>query len=481
MRSLTVAAAVLSLFAVAFEWQRFPLGVPGEWNWDRLGAESLFLPSSWTVFPLCFLLAAVLAGAVYRAALHVAQLPRRRYLALIGFVCFIGSVFQLSVEIASPAGLAKWCLFAGESDDGYYRHVRRSVPTIDDALRGHAEFCAAHCYPHLTTNPVGWVVVHRALLSFYDARPQLARALFRCELAEIGHGYTNLVGVKLPYVDRAALLTVAYGSRFMGCLIGLPVAWLVAMRFGRGPALAATAASYLVPASIMFAPRSDTVYPTVAALVLALSYRAVKQSSWIAAAPAAALVAAGMQFSLGFTVVAGMAAIVVGLEVYRQRRLAVMPAAAASVAFGLVTLLPLAFGYDPLHVWSWNLVNNARILGERSRWLWAVVNPLEMAAAMGMPAAVFLALRGLSEVRHRRYDSLFVSWAGMLLLLDVSGASLGEVARLWIFAMPIGVALAVETLETTSRRGRLVVAGFIVLQAVSCILLSRQLVVFGFA
>jgi hypothetical protein len=480
MRSLTVATAVLVLFAVAFEGQWFPLGVPNEWEWERLGAESQFMPSSWTAFLLCFVLAAILAGAVYRAAERVAHLPRRWYLALIGFVCLIGSVFQLTSEIGSPPGLGKWCLFAGEWADGYYRHVRRSVPTIGDALRGHADFCAAHCYPHLTTNPVGWVVVHRALLNFYEARPELAQRLFHCELAEIGHGYTNLVGVRLPYVDRAALLTLAYGSRLIGCLIGLPVAWLVAMRFGRGPALAAAAASYLVPGSILFAPRSDTVYPTFAALVLALSYRAVKRSSWTSAALAATLVAAGMQFCLCFGVVAGMSAILVAVEFYRQRQVTVWPAAAASIAFVLVVLLLLAFEYDALQVWSWNLENNARILAERSRWLWALVNPLEMAAAMGPPATVFLVFRGLSDVRNRRCDSLFVSWVAMLLLLDVSGASLGEVARLWIFAMPIGVALAVETLDTASRPHRIVVVGFLVLQAVSCILLSRQLVVFGF-
>ena len=288
------------------------------------------------------------------------------------------------------------------------------------------------------------------------------------------------MGVQLPFVDRAALLTLAYASRLIGWMIGLPIAWLVSMRFGRGPALAATAASYLVPASMMFAPRSDTVYPTFAALVLALAYYAVNRSSWIAAALAAALIAIGMQFSLCFSVLGGMAAILVGLELYRERRIGAKLAAAAAAAFALVALLPLAFGYDPLHVWLLNLKNNALILSERSRWLWAAVNPLEMAAAMGPPAAVFLVSRGVSDVRNRRFDALFVSWAAMLVLLDLSGASLGEVARLWIFAMPIGVALAVEVLEVTSSRGRLVVAGFIALQAMSCIVLSRQLVVFGF-
>lgn len=481
MRLLTVAAAVLFFFGVAFELQSFPLGLPSEWDWERLGPESQFQPSSWAAFLLSFVLAAVLAGIVCKACDRAAHLSRRAYLALIGVVCLIGAVFQLSVEIAAPAGLAKWCLFAGEGADGYYRHVRRNVPTLKHALRGHADFCSEHCLPHLTTNPVGWVVVHRALLDFYEARPELARAMYHWELTEIGHGYINFVGVQLSFVDRAALLTLAYSSRLIGWMIGLPIAWLVSMRFGRSPAVAATAASYLVPASMMFAPRSDTVYPTFAALVLALAYYAVNRSSSIAAAFAAVLIAIGMQFSLCFSVLGGMAAILVGLELYRERRVGAKLAVVASIAFALVALSPLAFGYDPLHVWQLNLKNNALILSERSRWLWAAVNPLEMAAAMGPPAAVFLAFRGLVDVRNRRFDALFISWASFLLLLDLSGASLGEVGRLWIFAMPIGVALAVESLDTTSPRGRFGIVGLLVLQAMSCILLSRQLVVFGFA
>lgn len=481
MRSLIAATATLVLFGIALAWHWLPLGLPSEWDWERLGPESIFRPAPWTAFALALVIAAVLAAASFRLLAGIDQMPRGHFVSAVGGVCLLGCVFQLGVEIASPAGLAKWCLLAGQGADGYYRHVRRSVPTVKDAIQGHAGFCEQHCYPHLSTNPAGWVVVHRALLSLYEAWPGLARGAFGFELEEMTKGYVELVGVRLPYADRASLLTIAYGGRLLAWLVGLPTAWLVSMRFGRGPALAAAAASYLIPASIMFAPRSDTVYPTVATLILSLSYYAVKCSSWRAAAGAAALVALGMMFSLSFSVVAVMAATLVGLEFLSQRRIASKPVIAAVAAFAAVLLLSAACGYSPIRTWLANLECNKQIIGERTAWLWMAINPMEMAVAMGLPAAVFLLGRILDDLRKRRFDALLIAWLSALLMLNFSGASLGEVARLWIFAMPVGVALAVERLDSSSRRGRLVIGGCLLIQAVSCIMLSRELVVVGFS
>ncbi|HWB10620.1 MAG TPA: hypothetical protein VG826_15425 [Pirellulales bacterium] len=480
MRAIVVAATALILFGVAFESHWFPLGLPSEWAWEPLSPESNFQPSSWFAFALSFLLALGMAAGIFKALRVLGQSSRGWFLAAIGLACLLGSVFQLSVEIASPTGLAKWCMFAGEGADGYYRHVRRNVPSVGHALREHAQFCATHCYPHLTTNPVGWVVVHRALLSFYEAWPAMARAAFGYELAEMTQGYEDLVGVRLPYADRASLMTIAYGSRLVGWMVGLPVAWLVWMRAGRNAALAAAAASYLIPASIMFAPRSDTAYPTVAALILALSYYAVRRASWPAAAAAGALVAGGTMFSLCFSVVGVMAAVMVSLEFFERRHVDIKAVVAASAGLALVLLIPLAFGYEPFRTWWMNLESNEKIIGDRSRW-WAIANPIEMAVAMGLPVAIFLAFRVAADIRERRLDSLLIGWLAALSLLDLSGASLGEVARLWIFAMPIGVALGVERLDLSSRSGRLAIAGLVLLQAVSCILLSRQLVVMALA
>ena len=481
MRSLTAAAATLVLFGIAFAWHWAPLGLPSEWDWERLGPDSIFKPAPWLVFALSFVLAAALAAACYRLLDGIERISRGRFSLIVAVVCLLGALFQGTVEIASPAGLAKWCMFAGRGADGYYWHVRADVPTLKQAIEGHAEFCEKHCYPHLSTNPAGWVVVHRALLNFYEAHPQLAQRAFRFELEEMTQGYEELVGVRLPYADRASLLTIAYVSRIAAWLVGLPVAWLVSMRFGRGAAVTAAAASYLVPASIMFAPRSDTVYAPFAALILALSYYAAKRSSWAAAGAAAALVAAGMMFSLCFSVVAVMAAILVGLEFFRQRRIATRPIIAAIAAFAAVLLLTVACGYSPLRTWRANLACNEQIIGDRTAWLWAMINPLEMAVAMGLPAAVFLHGRIISDIRGRKFDSLLVGWLAALLILNFSGASLGEIARLWIFAMPVGVALAVEQLDFSTRQGRLVVGGFMLLQAIACIMLSRDLVVVGFS
>jgi len=191
-------------------------------------------------------------------------------------------------------------------------------------------------------------------------------------------------------------------------------------------------------------------------------------------------VAAGMMFSLCFSVVGVIAAVTVSLEFFERRRVDIKAVIAVSAGFALVVLVSLACGYEPFRAWWMNLESNEKIIGDRSRW-WALINPVEMAVAMGLPAAVFLAFRGAADIRERRLDSLLIGWLLALLFLDLSGAGLGEVARLWIFFMPVGVALGVERLDLSSRSGRLAIAGFILLQAVSCIMLSRQLVVMALA
>src|SRR5690606_4263029 len=65
---------------------------------------------------------------------------------------------------------------------------------------------------------------------------------------------------------------------------------------------------------------------------------------------------------------------------------------------------------------------------------WFVVNPIELAVAIGLPAVVW-ALVGF--IGDRRYVPRSAWCAlGVLILVNLTGRNMGEVARLWMLFIP---------------------------------------------
>jgi len=92
-------------------------------------------------------------------------------------------------------------------------------------------------------------------------------------------------------------------------------------------------------------------------------------------------------------------------------------------------------GSNPLVIGWWNLHHHARFYDEypRTYRLWLVINPLELAIAIGIPAAVwcFAALCAPRGLPISVWTTLLV-----LMLANLIGRNMGEVARLWLLYMP---------------------------------------------
>jgi hypothetical protein len=476
---LTVAAAALALFAVAFDRQWFPLGIPEEWVWDRL-RNSNFAKKEFTAFVLSAIVAVGLAALVARCLPIADRLGRRAFLSLIVAICLLGALFQLSVEISSPQGLCKWGLLCSEQIESYFVVSQRDCKSVSDALVNHRRRIEKLPPHHASVNPAGWYVVDRAVIEFYESHPTAAERVFQQTPDEMAWFYFSVMGRRYPYAVHASLATIVLINRLASWLVGLPIAWLVTMRVGRRAALVAAAACYLAPAHIMFAPRVDTVYATFAATILALSCYASRARSWRVAALAGALAGGGLFFSLSYLVVAAIAGIFAAGEWWKTGRPDYRALAAATGAYVTAACLPLVAGYEPFGVWSINLAKNSQFnaLWRGSAW-WRVVNPLEFAVGLGLPVAALLLFRLWHDVRKRRFDTLLWSWLAVLALLDISGANQGEVARLWIFMMPLAIALAVEWLGYEAPRASLAIVCVILLQAAACVVLARDLAVMG--
>jgi hypothetical protein len=154
------------------------------------------------------------------------------------------------------------------------------------------------------------------------------------------------------------------------------------------------------------------------------------------AAASGMVMALGMIFTLAFLPVGLIVALIIGSDraVSLRGRAALIGATGAGF-LACVVAGWLDSGANPFVIWRWNLHHHARFYDEYPRtyglWIWA--NAVELAIAIGLPTIVWLvaglmAPRGLPRA----------AWAtlSVLLLVDLTGRNMGEVARLWILFMP---------------------------------------------
>ncbi|HVC94232.1 MAG TPA: hypothetical protein VND64_11105 [Pirellulales bacterium] len=498
--ALAVAGVAVLACELALHGRDLPLGVPGQWAWERLPVERV---TPWAAQGIALFLALLLAAWTAWGLNWIEGTSRRVWLASIGCTTLLVAAFQIEAESVAPKGLYKWATaLYHEQISGPYWVARHEVGSVDSLLRHYNRFLAAHRPDHISTHPPGWFISYRVLLNWFDAHPGTALRICRIAPNDMTLAFDHIEragGLLIPPADRATITVAALGSRAVAALVVLPIAWLVRRRGSRSAAWVAAAVAGLVPAGILFAPRSDTVYPTVAALTLAVVSHAVGARSTLSAAFAGLLLFLGMFTSLVFAAVAAFAGVYALLEIVAGRSQASSDAtfsfptrhgglcrlAGAAAAGWLVgpLVLHLGWGHNVFQTWSINLAKNAEFYQHMNRTYsyWVCVNLIELAVALGLPAAVLLAVGASSELRaiarRTRFDALLVSWLVVVLLLNFSGKNLGEVARLWLFLMPLGVALAAQPLTELPRRRGIAVAVFVVLQALACLVLSRDLTV----
>jgi hypothetical protein len=276
--------------------------------------------------------------------------------------------------------------------------------------------------------------VVKALL---DHLPPSVEAGFRAFGANDRHPLTP--------VDRAALVAAALLTLLACAGTVIPIYLL-----GRAalPAPAAWCAAVLwplAPAANLFQPLADTAYPflsTLAIAALAWAGRLQKGAmsprlaSILLAVTGGLLMAWGMAFTIAFLPVGLMGALVIAFQIsvgWRMRLALIM-----ATGLGFLTLVLLGWAItaaNPFVIGAWNLHHHARFYLEfpRTYHLWLGANLVELAVAIGLPSAVWCVV---GAFRPRRVPVPFWSTLLVLLLVDLTGRNLGEIARLWMFFMP---------------------------------------------
>jgi hypothetical protein len=433
---LIAQAALVAGFAVALRSGAMPLGIRGEWEWLRVPAGP-----GWADV---FLAGAAVMGYAALAAVGMKVLQkkesrRREAVALVGL---LGASVAVQVILPSGApvgyGLTRWAVVLhSPGSSGYYTVARRQVGDAWRFLADYPEWIRHQDALHVGTHPPGLFLVEHTLLRWMETRPGLARRVLDHLPESVTQGF-RMIG-PVPSADRAAIALTA-ALTWLACAATVVPLYLLARASLSAPAAWASAAFWpLVPSTILFQPDADTAFPLLSTTALALVAHASQtggRRGILLATLAGMVLAVGMMFTLAFLPVGLVAAIVLASasEATRSRRAVLI----ASTGAGFLALA-LAFWAiaraDPFVIWWWNQKNHARFYVEfpRSYRAWVVANLIELAVALGLPATLG-AIVGFLSIRQAPR----AAWAALavLVLLDLSGRNLSEVARLWLPLLP---------------------------------------------
>jgi hypothetical protein len=436
MLFLIIQAAVVAGFAIALRSGAMPLGVRGEWEWLRvpIGPGSADL-----VLAIAALIVYAVLAALGMRSLQKKETAPREAVALLGL---LGASIAVQVIVPGGApvgyGLTRWAVVLhSPGSSGYYTVARRQSVDPWQFLADYPEWIRHQDALHVGTHPPGLFVVEHVLLRSMEARRGLARLVLDHLPEPVAQGF-RLIG-PMPPADRAAIALTA-ALTWLACAATVVPLYFLARAHCAAPAAWVSAALWpLVPSTILFQPDADTAFPLLATTALALAVHAGRSDARrgvLLAVLSGLVLGIGMLFTLAFLPVGLAVAMVLAwtTEATVSRRIVLIGTTGAG-------FLALTFAFwaiaraDPFVIWWWNQKNHARFYVEfpRSYRAWVIANLIELAVALGLPATLW-AIVGLLSTR----PAPRAAWAALavLILLDLSGRNLSEVARLWLPLMP---------------------------------------------
>jgi hypothetical protein len=447
---LSIATALLCLGVAT---NAFVIGIRNQWVWPH---QTALGPYRLWVFGGPALGLVLLAIGLRRIA---AGGRWTRGLALGGIVA-LGFFAAVGVKsVVSPGTPYLLGMIASRSSTSYFVEARQ-LADDDRGLRAWL-----HAYSermptmlgHARTHPPGAVLFYRVFIGIARTNSPLTRAAGKALVAIAGEDAESLttefghIQGHLPYPwehtwpDVVAAWLIALALALCAALVAVPIYRIMGDARAGGSPLAGLCGALLwvtVPSALCFTPQLDQFLCLVAAGSVCLFALGLRSNRWGWSAASGACVAVGIFTSFGLAVIAAMLVLWGALA---RRRKAAPPLLffAAGVVVPLVAVALIA-GMD------WAAI--ARTAAELHRveitqafprryGPWLGWNVLEVLLFGGLAVAGWMAVHLARRARGRTgprtdLDWLFLAWVLALVVLDLSGGTRGETARIWLFLMP---------------------------------------------
>ena len=453
--SVVVTAVVLMLPA-------FPLGVPGEWTWQRHRVLADVAAAADRMLP-AIIAGAILYGVAVRGSRRVSRGRTLQtcfaYLALILAAWFWLDRVQQTASVEHRETKPYWVLY-DPSSAGYFHEAAFGIRSTSEFLSGYEDRMKEGDVLHVGTHPPGLFLLSKACLNACNASPGLVSLMNGLENDRVRQTFRSIessarFGPRLKNNELAALHLLSTISIVAVCLTIIPLAVLSRYLFDTTTAWRICCLWPTLPCLAVFLPKSDLLFPFTCTTVLTLSVLAMDR--WrlcVLAVPAGIVLWCGMMLSLAHLPVLAVLAAFAAVQAWQTRGES-MRRALSVFALVIMTVLAVTLlwnsvtGCNMFYVWQMNLTNHSGFYDQypRTYWKWLLVNPLELALSVGLPV-IALAVGGIitavlrvlhtSALQGRRdvAVSFCLAAAATLGALWLSGKNQGEVARLWCFLTP---------------------------------------------
>lgn len=451
-RAILIALSALLVIAavLAVRSGTIPLGVPGEWEWQRVRFASS--PRDLALGGLGIVFYAAFVGMVFRALSRPAGWARECF--SIGGLLAAAVAIQVVIQSCAPQGygLAKWgIVLLDKGSTGYFLVARTEARDLAAFLKNYPDWIRHGDALHIGTHPPGLIASEAGLLRFFDAQPDAARLIDDHLPDSVHQGFQLFQGrPPLTRTDRAALGSTGLFTLLACAGTMVPLYLLARASYPAPVAWAAASLWPVVPSAILFQPTADTAFPFLSTWALALAAIGVKGGGVREAAfliAAGIVLGLGMQFTMAYLAIGFMVALLLLTSPERWSKRSLLRIGTVGIGFvGTTGIVWALTGASPITIWSANLSNHARFYVEypRSYLAWLLANPVELAVSIGLPVTLW-ALIGLTA-RQRVPKVSFIALL-TLSLLTLSGKNLSEVARLWLPIMPALLVAAGRGLE----------------------------------
>ena len=480
-----------------------PLGVPGEWTWDRIPygpAEArVLLLGLVTALPAALLF----LGVVVWGDRQIVSAGRGATAAWLLALAGAGFAWLWSVQEAGTQDVYRLgrglLVLEDRGSSGYFTIARQPGSDAVSLLASWEARVAQGDVLHIGTHPPGLVLLHRGLITSFTSMPTLGqwvlatRPASAVQIAGLLDELTAQEGRSLSVAEQAALWAAVLLTQAATAAAVVPLFLFCQRRLGTSAAWRAACLWPLVPALAIFLPKSDALFPLLGMSMLALWDRRGRRF-WSDAA-AGGLLWLGLMLSLAllpYLVAAGLLTLADLVQAPRSGRRGllrerVFAAAVMAGVFGTLTVgIWLVWHLNLPAVWAHNLRNHAGFYAvtPRSYGGWLVETPVEISVAVGLPVAL-AAVWTLLAAWHRR--DLAGAWPGVVFatvlgLLWLSGKTSGEAARLWILFLPWILTAAAPMWDSADDpRSRWRWRTALGLQMLVCVATAVRVTGFGFA
>ncbi len=456
IRTLRCYACLIGLVAVTLAWSLLlvadtvpALRGPSEWRWPYELASD---PGRIATSGLALVVYLVVAFWLLKeAAAHRVDDQRSRWAWTVIVWALIGTpLIQVAViYLRHPDILRELFDRTVSLHSGGYFSAVVEVEDVSEYLR-HFPALMPDFPIHPKRHPPGIPLMFWLTRQIFALVPHLAR---RVALPLRGFQCDNMW---LQYLSDPQVASAWASMALPGLagLIVLPFYRLSRYVVNQKLALVAVVLYPLIPSVGLFATMWDQFILLFTTLGLLWFIRGLEERRLTLLLVSGMAVSLGSFFSLG--VVVGLA--ILGLyglfwhifhRPFDLKRIALEGTAFATGLASIWVVYWLFWGVTVLDIWQ--VAMSFHLKMDRSYWSWLFHHLYDFLIFLGIPLVYLLAVglwRALRDRSRKPIHILTLAFALGLLVIDLSGTSRGEVARVWLFLVPWALLIGVQALET---------------------------------